>query len=89
MKRLKMKITGRVQGVAFRHYAQTKASQNGVKGYVKNMPDGSVEIEAEGDEKALDGFVSWCHQGPDAARVEDIKVQEIPVKNDKSFNIRY
>lgn len=89
MKRLKIKISGRVQGVAFRHYAQTRASQTGIKGYVKNMPDGSVEIEAEGEEKALDEFVSWCRLGPDAARVEDINIQEIPVKGDKSFNIRY
>lgn len=89
MKRLKIKISGRVQGVAFRHYAQTRANQTGIKGYVKNMPDGTVEIEAEGEEKALDEFLSWCHRGPDAAKVENVNIQEIPVKDDKSFKIRH
>lgn len=89
MKRLRIKVYGRVQGVAFRHDAQNKANQLGVKGFVKNMPDGSVKIEAEAEEKILNDFVFWCREGPDLARVEDIETEVIPVKDDNTFNIRH
>lgn len=88
-KRLKIKVAGRVQGVAFRHDTQVKARQLGLKGLVKNMHDGSVYIEAEGIETALNDFVLWCREGPPPARVEDIKTEAIPVKNDTDFQIRY
>jgi acylphosphatase len=88
MQRLKIKIYGRVQGVAFRHNAQMKARQLGIKGYIKNLYDDSVYIEAEASETELNKFVSWCRKGPDPARVEDIETEVIPVKNDKDFDIR-
>ncbi len=88
-KRLKIKIAGRVQGVAFRHDAQIKARQLGIVGLVKNMHDGSVYIEAEGSETALNDFALWCREGPPPARVEDIETDVIPAKNDADFQIRY
>jgi acylphosphatase len=89
MKRLKIKISGRVQGVAFRHKAQVKARELGIKGFIKNLEDDSVYIEAEARETELNEFVLWCRQGPDPARVEDIETEVIAVKNDGDFRIRY
>ena len=59
-----------------------------VKGFVKNMPDGSVYIEAEAGENTLGDFVNWCRKGPDFARVERVDTEEMPVKDDKIFDIR-
>ncbi len=60
-----------------------------VKGFVKNMYDGSVYIEAEAGERALDDFISWCRKGPDFARVERVETEEMPVKDDKMFDISF
>jgi acylphosphatase len=89
MKRLKIKLSGRVQGVAFRHDAKVKARELGINGFVKNLPDESVLIEAEAREPVLNEFVLWCREGPDPARVEDIETEVIPVKNDSDFKIIY
>lgn len=61
----------------------------GVKGFVKNMPDGSVYAEAEAGVKALGEFVSWCRKGPDFSRVERIETEEMPVRDDLIFDIRF
>jgi len=89
LKRLKIRVYGRVQGVSFRHATRTIARYTGVKGYVKNMHDGSVYIEAEADPGALGEFVLWCRKGPDHARVDRIETEEMPVKNDSVFDIRF
>jgi len=89
VKRLKIKIYGRVQGVSFRQSARTMARYLGVKGFVKNMNDDSVYIEAEADSEALGKYVIWCRKGPDHARVERIESEEITSKNEKFFDIRY
>jgi acylphosphatase len=89
MKRLKIRVYGRVQGVAFRHYARSMARQLGIKGFVKNMADGSVYIEAEAGEQDLGKFVRWCRQGPGSARVDDMETEELPVNNDSDFQVRY
>ncbi len=88
-KRLKIIVHGRVQGVSFRFRARTMARYLGVKGFVKNLYDGSVYIEAEGGENALGDFVLWCRKGPDFAQVERIETEEMKVMNDKSFDIRF
>ena len=89
IKRLKIRVYGRVQGVSFRFSARTIARYFGVKGFVKNMYDGSVYIEAESESKALDDFVSWCRKGPDFARIERIETEEMPVNNDTYFDIKH
>lgn len=81
-------INGRVQGVSFRYYALQQARLHGIRGYVKNKPDGSVYIEAEGEEQTLDAFVRWCHDGPPWAIVENIKVTWQEPKNFTTFTIR-
>lgn len=85
---MRIKITGRVQGVSFRYSARTIARYLGVKGFVRNMHDGSVYIEAEAEENVLGNFVIWCRKGPDFAQVEKVETDEMPVNNDKMFNVR-
>ena len=63
---IKSTISGRVQGVGFRHSARSNARYHGITGFVKNKPDGSVYIEAEGSRNQLDEFVEWCKKGPDS-----------------------
>lgn len=67
-----MNITGRVQGVFFRDATARQAQKLGVSGFVKNMPDGSVYIEAEGEEEALQAFLTWARRGPAFARVVNV-----------------
>ena len=83
-----IKVYGKVQGVGFRYYTHKKATGLGLKGFVKNKPDGSVYIEAEGDEYNLSAFINWCHDGPTWARVSKVEHQFIPNPNFDNFEIR-
>ena len=67
--RVHLMISGRVQGVGFRHYCVQAARRNGVRGWVRNSDDGCVEVMAEGEEASLEPFVRWCRRGPPAASV--------------------
>jgi acylphosphatase len=71
-------ISGRVQGVGFRVFAEAKAVVEGVHGYVRNLPDGRVEIQLEGDQEAVDRIESALRRGPAGARVENVHVESIP-----------
>jgi len=68
--RLDITVQGRVQGVAFRWYTQKKALSLGLTGWVRNQPDGSVRIVAEGPRPDLEAFCDWAVRGPDHARVD-------------------
>ncbi len=68
-------ISGRVQGVFFRASTRQKASQLGLSGWVKNLADGRVELEAEGPRDDLEKLIAWAHEGPERARVEDVQVR--------------
>lgn len=68
-------VHGRVQGVSFRHYTCRRALELGVTGWVRNLPDGSVEGLFEGDEPAVQVLVEWCRSGPPAARVERLDIR--------------
>jgi acylphosphatase len=74
--RLHVTVHGRVQGVAFRHYTRRRALELGVCGWVRNLPDGSVEGLFEGDEPAVQALAEWCRSGPPAARVERIDIRD-------------
>lgn len=89
MKHINIKITGRVQGVGFRRAARDRARYLGIKGFVKNEIDGSVYIEAEGNDLALSQFVIWCRKGPDYSDVEELQCVEGDVKGFAVFDSRY
>jgi acylphosphatase len=83
-----LEITGRVQGVGFRYSAQNEAGRLGVRGYVKNMSDGSVSLEIEGYPEKVNAMISWCNTGPRMARVERVGVFPGKVKGYTDFSIR-
>jgi acylphosphatase len=79
MKRtVKIQVAGRVQGVYFRRFTQSKAKDLGVKGSVKNLEDGRVEIIAQAEASVLEPFIQWCHKGPITARVDEVELVEMP-----------
>ena len=82
------KIYGKVQNVGFRFYTHKKAKEYNITGFVKNEPDGSVYIEAEGEEISLTAFESWCKLGPTWARVSEFKSNQAPPKNYSDFKIK-
>ncbi len=69
-------ISGRVQGVCYRYYTRQTALQNGVSGWVRNLPDGRVETLMEGEEAAVIDTINWCRKGPDMAQVDLVEVKE-------------
>ena len=81
-------VHGKVQNVGFRFYTARTAQEFKIEGDVQNEPDGSVYIEAEGEKDALETFVSWCHRGPQWARVDQIDIQEQPLMNYKGFQVK-
>lgn len=85
----RIQVIGRVQGVFFRASTKEKADALGVKGWVKNEPDGSVLIEAEADEEIMAKFEEWCRQGPIMARVDRLDVQSISLESHSSFLVKY
>jgi acylphosphatase len=90
MRRIRAIVSGRVQGVAYRASTCTEARRLGVVGWVKNRDDGSVELEAEGPDDMVAALLQWCHQGPPAARVARVAVENIAVTGgDRDFKITY
>jgi acylphosphatase len=70
--RVRAIIEGRVQGVLFRYHTQEMALNLGLKGWVKNRRNGSVEAVFEGDKEKVDQIIQWCHKGPAQARVTEV-----------------
>lgn len=87
MKHLNITVHGKVQGVFYRASTKAVADQLGIKGLVKNLKDGSVYIEAEGDDFSIESFVEWCHEGPEKAKVEKVETAEGEVKNYRNFEV--
>jgi len=87
MKCLKIKISGKVQGVWFRASTQRKANELGIKGIVRNLPSGEVYVEAEGNKSDLETFVEWCHQGSELSRVDQVEVSAMQSQNFEDFKI--
>jgi acylphosphatase len=71
----RLRIVGRVQGVFFRNWAVGEAAALGLRGWIRNRTDGSVEALAFGDPEAVDAFIARCREGPPSARVERIDVE--------------
>lgn len=88
-KSLVIDVFGLVQGVFFRAGVRREAGKLGVSGWAANMPDGSVRIEAEGNEDALEKLVEWCRQGPPKARVDKVEYKmKDDHRNFSGFEIR-
>ncbi len=83
-----LKIYGQVQNVGFRFYTEKKARMLELKGFVKNMPDGSVYVEAEGDKENINELIKYCHEGPSWANVTHVYIQESPIKDFLDFSIK-
>lgn len=81
-------ISGQVQGVFFRDSARREARRLGVGGWVRNRPDGAVELHAEGDPDAVAQLVLWCGSGPRHATVEDIRVEVTEPAGEEHFEVR-
>ena len=89
MKAVQARVSGRVQGVSFRWYTEEKARSLGVTGWVRNEPDGSVLVHAEGEDDAVDALVAWCRTGPSMARVTDVAVRDTAASGATSFETRH
>ena len=87
-KRLHIKVYGRVQGVWFRKWAQIKANELGINGWVKNESNGSLSLEAEGNEGGLSRFVEECHEGPEKAIITDLVTNEVNCLDEEGFDIK-
>ncbi len=83
-----LEVSGRVQGVGFRYSARNKANRLGIKGYVKNKPDGSVVLELEGNAAQLNAMIDWCKSGPPMSRVENVKEWSGEVVGYDEFRIK-
>jgi acylphosphatase len=90
MRRVHLIVYGRVQGVFFRHNTKKIADKLNLKGWVRNNPDNSVEIVAEGNENAIDNLINWCRKGPIGAKVEKVDIEEEGFKKEFiSFSVIY
>ncbi len=87
---VKVIVTGRVQGVFYRDHTRQAANETGVTGYVKNLPDGSVEAVFQGDQEKIDRMIEWCRRGSPSSVVTNVKVIPDPGLPDfSSFKISY
>jgi acylphosphatase len=82
-------IKGRVQGVGFRYFVRKLAEKYNIKGYVMNLPEGSVYIEAEGEELSVNDFIAACRTGPSYAAINEITVNQIPFSAYQWFEVRF
>jgi acylphosphatase len=87
MKQWMIRVYGKVQGVWFRKYTCEEALRLGLCGWVRNEPDGSVLIKAEGKEEFLRELMRWCQQGPPLAAVTKVEVQALAMEGLKEFTI--
>ena len=84
----KFHVRGRVQGVGFRYFVESAAMREGLHGWVRNLPDGSVEAQAEGDVDAVERFERALRHGPPAARVDEVRVDSMdPTGRDTGFAV--
>ena len=77
MKRVGVVVRGRVQGVGFRASTASEARHLGVSGWVRNLPDGDVEVLAEGPPDAIDALLAWLAHGPPGARVTGVDIADV------------
>ena len=90
IKRIGAVVYGRVQGVGFRYFTRDRALTYRLSGWVRNLPDGNVEFEAQGAGRDVDAFAAEIREGPGLSHVDDIRINELPVEErEKGFEIRF
>jgi acylphosphatase len=88
MVRRRVVVTGRVQGVCYRDTCRALAHRHGVAGWVRNLPDGSVEATFEGPADRVEQLVAWAGRGPAQAAVERVEVHDEPPRGESGFTVR-
>jgi acylphosphatase len=88
MRTIEIIIKGKVQGVGFRYHTRKIANELNIRGFVKNMYDGSVYIHAHGAEQEIEMFINWCRQGPRLAIVDFLELKEIPDNDFDGFTVQ-
>lgn len=81
-------VSGRVQGVYFRAYAEDEAAFRKVAGWIRNAPDGRVEAVFEGDRPSVEALIQWCHRGSPASRVTGVEVAWETPRGERGFGVR-
>lgn len=81
-------VTGRVQGVGYRYFVLQEAQKLGLTGFARNLPDGRVEVVAEGDDTALAGLEALLREGPSFSRVASVESSSLAPRGDQGFHIR-
>jgi acylphosphatase len=90
IQRVTLIVHGRVQGVFYRDSTMRMARDLGLSGTVRNLPEGTVEIVAQGPGTALDALIKWAHEGPPSAVVSEVEtIYETPVQGLSGFTVRY
>ncbi len=87
MKRARVSARGRVQGVFFRSEARDRARSLGLAGWIRNVPDGSVEAVFEGEDERVEALLTWCRRGPAGARVDEVEVTWEDPRGEASFRV--
>jgi acylphosphatase len=88
METVRLLIKGKVQGVFYRASARDRAVELGIKGWVKNTPEGNVEVVATGEKENLEKFIDWCRKGPSKALVVDVVITKSNEHYHESFHIQ-
>ena len=89
-RRIAATVRGMVQGVSFRVATRGEARRLGLTGWVRNLPDGSVALEAQGSAEDVGQLIAWCRQGPPLADVTGVEVADVaPVAGEAGFSIRH
>ena len=84
-----LSITGRVQGVFFRAWSREQADELGIRGWIRNRPDGHVEAHVEGDEAAVEAMIERLRSGPPAAKVDDLRTWDANLCDFEGFEVRH
>lgn len=89
MKRIRILIEGRLQGANFRYHTQQQAHKLQLTGFVRNLSDGRIEIDAQGDDESIDKMLAWCQQGPHSSQIKNILFRyDEPSENGSDFVVR-
>ena len=87
--RWRLIVEGTVQGVGFRNACCRRATELGLCGWVRNLPDGRVEVQAEGGSLSLNELRMWCERGPSSAHVRMVRLSQLPITGEDWFEIKH